>query len=165
MVRWIRPILVVVLLGAAAFGIWRFLFPPPEKVIRKNLEKLAAAVSENPQGNIARVAGANRIASFFHAEVTVNLQGFGREVEAINGRSELQQMAMAARQNVGNISMAFPNIHVTVAPDRETAQAIVSVVVNLNRGGDPIAQDLKLGFAKVERAWLIKTVEPLRVAM
>jgi hypothetical protein len=163
-VKWVRPILLVVLLAAAAFGIWRFLFPPPEKVIRKNLAKLAAAVSENPQGNIAKVANANRIASCFHAEVTVNLQGFGREVEAINGRSELQQMAMAARQNVGQISLAFPNIHVEVEADRENARAIVSVVVTLNQG-TPIAQDVKFGFTKVDRAWLIKSVEPLRVAL
>ena len=158
----LKPILQIVILGAIAFAVWRYLFPPPEKVIRRKIEALAQTVSENPQGNISRVANVNRIGAFFHPNVTISLEGFGREVASVNGRGELEQMALGVRQNNIRIKADFSNIHIQVEPDETHASAVVTAEVTLNDQAQPIVQDIRLSFEKYERAWLIRSAEPAK---
>ncbi|HTG45958.1 MAG TPA: hypothetical protein VK633_15670 [Verrucomicrobiae bacterium] len=160
--KFAQPILKFALLIVVAVGLWIFLFPAPEKVIRKKLEKLAQTVSENPQGNISRVANVNRIGSFFHPKISINLEGFGREVASINGRGELEQMALGVRQNNFRISVRFSTIHIVVDADESNATAIVGAEVKLNEQAEPIVQDLHVRLEKVDRAWLIRSVEPAK---
>ena len=160
--KLLKPAIQIVILGAIAFAVWTYLFPPPEKVIARKLEALAKTVSENPQGNISRVANVNRIGSFFHPNVTINLQGFGRETASINGRGELEQNALGVRQNDFRIEAHFSIVHIEVEEGKTAASALVSAEVRLNNQGDPIVQDIRLGFEKYERAWLIRTVEPAK---
>jgi hypothetical protein len=72
-----RPIITLLALAAIALGIYYFLFPPPEKVIRKRIAKLAEAISSQPKGNISIMAIVNRIGSFFHPNVSITVVGFG----------------------------------------------------------------------------------------
>lgn len=142
--------------------VWRFLFPAPEKVIQKKLEKLAQTVSENPQGNISRVANVNRIGSFFHPNVSINLDGFGREVSSVQGRGELEQMALGVRQNNFRVSVRFSTVHVIVGPEKTNATAIVGAEVKINDQAEPIVQDLRVSFEKMDRAWLIRGIAPTK---
>jgi hypothetical protein len=161
-VKFLKPALQILVLAVIAFAIWRYLFPPPEKVIRRKVEALAQTISENPQGNISRVANVNRIGGFFHPNVSINLEGFGREVSSVSGRGELEQMAMGVRQNNFRIVVKFSNIHVEVDPDKTRALAIVTAEVRLNDQAEPVVQDIRLGFEKYDRAWLIRSAEPAK---
>lgn len=160
-----KPAIQLLLLGVIAFTIWYYFFPPPERVIRKNLSKLAEKVSARPQGNIATVANASSIAGYFHPRVELNLQGFGRGVEVISSRLEVQRMALAARQNVGWIEVKFNNVHVQVAEDKQTAAVNLTAVVRIEGQEQPLVQDVKVLFEKLERDWLIRSIQPIQLRL
>ena len=96
-----RPIINLIAVAAIAFGVYYFLFPPPEKVIRKRISKLSQAISARPEGNIATVANVNRIGSFFHPNISITVEGFGTEFASIQGRGELQQRSPGLDQDRG----------------------------------------------------------------
>jgi len=160
--KLLKPGIQILVIAAVAFAIWRYLFPPPEKVIGRKLEALAKTISENPQGNISRVANVNRIGSFFHPNVSINLEGFGRDVSSVQGRGELEQMAMGVRQNNFVVSVQFSNLHIEVDPGKTTATALVAAEVKLNDQTEPVVQDIRLTFEKYDRAWLIRSADPAK---
>jgi hypothetical protein len=161
-VKYLKPILQLAVLAVVAFTVWRFLFPSPEKVIAKKLQALAATISENPQGNISRVANVNRIGSFFHPNVSINLEGFGREAGSVQGRGELEQMALGARQNNLRISVQFSAIHIVVGAEGTNATALVTAEVKQNDQSEPVVQDIRFIFEKFDRAWLIHSATPAK---
>ena len=154
-----RPIINLIAVAAIAFGVYYFLFPPPEKVIRKRISKLAHAISARPEGNIATVANVNRIGSFFHPNVSITVEGFGTEFASVQGRGELQQMAMAARQRVGIVSVEFFNVQVDVT-GKTNASATATVLVKLSNDNNPITQEIQLQFERLGRDWLIRSANP-----
>lgn len=160
--RTIRPIITVLALAAIAFGIYYFFFPPPEKVIRKRMTKLAEAISAKPQGNIATVANVNRIGSYFHPNVSITVEGFGRDVGSVQGRGELQQMALAARQRVGSVTVEFYNVQVQAGPEKTNATVTATALVKINDDANPAMQEMKFEFSKVDRDWLILSAVPLK---
>jgi len=154
------PLLYLALFAAGAWAVWHFFFPPPEKVIRQRLEKLAAALSESPGGNIARVANASRIGSFFHPEIQIHVDGFGRGAVEVRGRGELEQAALAARQNFSGILIELYNISAALGDSPTNAAAQATALVRFNGNVDPAVQDLRFGFEKSGRQWLIRSVAP-----
>jgi hypothetical protein len=158
----LKPIITLLALGAIAFGIYYLLFPPPEKVIRKRLTKLAAAISARPQGNIATLANVNRIGSFFHPNVSIVVEGFGREFGSVSGRGELQQSALAARQRVGAVSVEFYNINVIAAETNATVSA--TALVKIGDETNPVVQEINVRFEKLDRDWLIRSATPAKAA-
>ena len=155
-----RPIINLIAVAAIAFGVYYFLFPPPDKVIRKRISKLAQAISARPEGNIATVANVNRIGSFFHPNVSITVEGFGTEFASVQGRGELQQMAMAARQRVGLVSVEFFNVQVDVGPGKTNANATATVLIKLSNDNNPITQEVQLQFERLGRDWLIRSANP-----
>ena len=162
MKEWtIRAILVAALI---ALGIWSWgvFFPSPEKVIRKRLVELAKTASfSSKEGLVAKAWNANRLADFFteDVEVTVELPG---DQHTLSGRAELLQAAAGTRSRFSSLSVEFPDIKVTVAPDRTSA------VVNLTARGkipgerDYYLQELRMRMVKVKRDWLINQVETVK---
>ena len=160
--KTVKPFLQLLIVAIVGLAVWHYLFPAPEKVIEKKLNSLAELISQNPQGNISKAANVNRIGNFFHPNVSINLEGFGREVSSLQGRSEIEQTAMAVRQNNFRISVSFPAIHITVGPEKTNAQAIVTAEVILNDQKEPIIQDIRLEFEKLDRSWLIRSATPAK---
>jgi hypothetical protein len=158
----LRTIITVVALAAIGFGIYYWLFPPPEKVIRRRLTKLAAAISARPQGNIATVANVNRIGSFFHPNVSISVEGYGAELGSVQGRGELQQTALAARQRVGSISVEFYNINIIVGPSETNATVTTTAIIKLNDDANANVQEVQLTFEKLDRDWLIRSAAPAK---
>jgi hypothetical protein len=161
-VKALKPIVQLLAVAVVAFALWHYLFPPPERVIEKKLNALAEIISQNPQGNISKAANVNRIGNFFHPNVSINLEGFGRDVSSLQGRSEIEQTAMAVRQNNIPISVIFSAIHITVGPEETNASAIVTAEVKLNDQKEPIVQDIRLTFEKFDRSWLIRSATPAK---
>ena len=157
----IKPIAYLILLAVAGFLVWYFFFPPPEKVIKKRLEKLAASISAAPSGNIAIIANVNTIASFFHPEVSISVEGFGREVQSIQGRGEIQQMALGARQRVGRIEVKFYNIDVLVNESKTSAEVLMTALVNIGDQTYAVVQNLKMQMELVDKKSLVRSVIPI----
>jgi hypothetical protein len=157
-----KAIFWILLLGFVSWGLWYFVFPPPEKVIRQRLSKLAAAISEQPQGNISKIANVSHIGSFFHPNVSLNVEGFQRDVSSISGRGELEQMALGARQNGVAVHVEFSNLHIQAVRGETNASALITAEVVLNEQKEPIVQDLRVNFEKLDRKWLIRSVEPTK---
>jgi hypothetical protein len=158
-VKSIRSIITLLALAAIAFGIYYWLFPPPEKIIRKRLIKLAEAISASPQGNISTMANINRIGSFFHPNVSISVEGFGQDL-SLNGRGELQQTALAARQRLTAISVEFYNIDILVAPSKTNATGSATAIVKINDDPNAQVQELSFLFEKFDRDWLIRSASP-----
>src|ERR1700739_1522944 len=121
---------VIVLVALIALGVWLWtiLFPSPEKIIRKQLAKLAqdTSFSQN-ENNLVKIADAQSIANFFTSNVEVNITIPGHEQETLSGRHEITTGALASRQEATALDVKFPDVNVTVAPDRNSATADVTV--------------------------------------
>src|SRR5687768_11280810 len=129
--------------------------------MRKNLKSLAEAISAKPQGNIATIANANKIGSFFHPNVSIVVQGFGQAADlgSVSGRGELQQTAMAARQRLSSVIVEFYNIEILVR-GKTNATASATALVRINDDNNATSQQVQLQFEKVGRDWLIRSASP-----
>ena len=160
--RALKPIITFLAAAAIFFGIYYLLFPPVEKVIKGRLEKLAKAISARPSGNISAMANVNKIGSFFHPNVSITVQGFGQDFASVQGRGELQQMAIGARQRIGAVSVEFYNVQVTPGPDKTNATASATALVKINDDPNAIVQEVQVQFEKAGRDWLIRSVVPTK---
>ena len=162
MKEWsIRAILIAALI---ALGIWSWgiFFPSPEKVIRKRLGELAKVASfSSKEGLVAKAWNANLLADYFTEDVEVTVEIPGSQ-HTLSGRAELMQAAAGARSMVSSLTIEFPDIKVTLAPDRTSA------IVNLTARGkvpgerDYYLQELRMRMVKVKRDWLINQVESVK---
>lgn len=158
----LRFILLAALVALGAW-LWFVLFPSPEKVIRQRLTELARTVSfSSNESDLARLAAAQSLAGFFSTNVEVNIDMPGRIRHTLMGRDEITQTALAARSAVGGLSVKFPDINVTVAPDKQSAVADLTVEANVSGEPDPIVQEMKFTLQKIDGRWLITRVETVR---
>jgi hypothetical protein len=158
-----KRILAILLLAAAVFGaywLWGWMHPPPEKVIRRQMNKLADSLSTRAEGNIARAAAVNRTLSLFTSDVFINGEGMSRVGESISGKTELQQALFAARKQLEG-EVTFEEIHVTVGPEQTNAVVTFSAVARLVDQSQPYSQDIKAQFQKIDGNWLIARVDPI----
>ena len=160
--KHLRSIITLLAIAAIGFGIYYYLFPPPHKVIRKRLTRLAEAISARPEGNIGTMANVNRIGSFFHPNVSITLEGFGADVASVQGRGELQQMALAARQRVSAISVEFYNIAIVVGTEKTNANVSATAIVKLNDDANAMVEEINFTFEKYDRAWVIRSATPVK---
>src|SRR5215471_12493094 len=101
----IVPLVLVVGTCALAFWGWRRLHPSPENVIRRELAQLArtACIPAN-EGNLPKMANAQKLAGFFTTDVEIDFDLRGRFSQTISGRSELQEKALAARAALSGLT-------------------------------------------------------------
>jgi hypothetical protein len=161
-----KVIIRIVLLAAlAALGIWLWtvLFPSPEKVVRRRLTELARTVSSSAnESDLTRLAAARSVAGFFAAtvELNVDLPELGQHNSM--DREEITQLALMGRSRAGGLRVKFPDINITVAPDKQSAMADLTVEANVSGEHDPIVQEMKFTLRKTDGQWLITRVETVR---
>jgi len=159
--RRAAPWIKLLLAGALAAGIVWLLFPSPVRVIRNNLEGLAAAASSSPSGNIKRLANVNTLLGYFAQEVVINLEGYGRAAERISGRDELTQLLMAGRTMGQSFKVEFYDIQVALEEGGLAATARLAALVTQQGQTDPLVQEFYVRFVKTGRSWLISEVRPV----
>jgi hypothetical protein len=146
--------------------LWTVFLPAPEKIIRHRLARLAADVSfTGGSGTFSRLAGGESVAGFFSTNVEINIDVPGREQVTFANRAEITQAALGVRERLKSLSVKFPDVNVTLAPDKKSAVADVTVEAAISSEPDAIVQELKISFQKTEDGWLItrlETVRPLR---
>lgn len=159
----ILRVIFLALLAALAFWLWTVFFPSPEKVIRGNLEKLVRDVSFSAdENNLVKMARAQNVGDFFASNVLVNITVPGHEQQALAGRDQIAQAVLASRQATTALNVTLPDINVTVAPDKNTATADVTVDATIGGQRDAIVQEVKFTFVHVDGHWLIDKVETVR---
>jgi hypothetical protein len=149
---------------ALGIWLWLLLFPGPEKIIQKQLAKLAQAVSFSAtEGNLAKLAAAQKVAGFFSANVEVNVNVPGHERQIFAGREEITQAAMATRSALNSLAVKFPDVNVTLAPDKNSAVADVTLEASVSGQPDLVVEEMKFTLEKSAGKWLIKKIETVRV--
>jgi hypothetical protein len=150
------------------FGVWLWtvFFPAPEKVIRHRLAKLAEDVSfTSDQGSLSRIAGGESVSGYFSTNIEINLSVPGHEQVTFASRAEITQAALSSRERLKSLSVKFPDVNVTVAPDKQSAVADVTMDAAVSGERDAIVQEMNISFQKTKDGWLIsrlQTVHPLR---
>jgi hypothetical protein len=153
---------IVLLAALAALGVWLWtvLFPSPEKVIRKRLTELARTVSSSAnESDLARLASARSGAGFFAAtvELNVDIPELGQHNSL--DREELTQLALMARSRTGGVRVKFPDINITVAPDKQSAAADLTVEANISGEHNSVVREMKFTLRKTDGQWLITRIE------
>ena len=161
--RWLVRLILLALLGTAAFWGWRIFFPSPERVIRKHLTELAHAASINPnEAPLTKLAKTQKLVSFFADDARLVIDVPGRSIQTIQGRDDIQQAAMAARSVLNNLTVQFLDVLVTVAENKQSASANLTATANLPGERIPEVQELSFKFKKTDHDWLIERVETVK---
>jgi hypothetical protein len=159
----VSRLIVLVVLAALGVWLWTILFPSPEHIVRKRLAKLAQDVSFTQNENdLIKIADAQNVAGFFSSNVEVNITIPGHEEATMAGREQIQEAAMASRQQATALNVKFPDINVTVAPDKTSATADVTLDATVSGEHDAIIQELNITFQKMDGDWLISKVETVQ---
>ena len=157
---------VFVFAGLLGAGIWLWIHfhPSPEEAIRRQLGQLAEAASfQGPEGLVATGIAASKFASFFAAEVRMNIEPRGYFEEEAT-RADIAQFAgfLRAKAGIRSLKVQIFDPVVTLAGNNENA--VVEVTVNAESGGEHhlIVQELKLTMKLVDKQWLIARVETVK---
>jgi hypothetical protein len=160
--KWWRLILWTVVAALAGMG-WVALHPSPERLIRKQLAGVAHAVSFGPrQGNLARLANAERLAGYFSRNVDVQIDVPIRQEHRLVGRDEVQQAALGARASLHALNVTFPDVTVILNADQESAVADLTLEAQSEGEMDRFVQEMKVTLRKIDGQWLIVKVETVR---
>ena len=156
-------ILVLVVLGAGGYYLYRQLFPPHEQRIRQTLRHAASTVSFGPEtGNLARLAAINRLTTFFTPDVEILVDMPGAASRRLVGRDEVRQVAAGTRAAVQSLEVRLREIAVELEAGGELARVHVVVDVRVDGSGDPWIAEFKLVMVHMEGDWLIHRIEPVR---
>jgi hypothetical protein len=159
----ISRLILPAVLAALGVWLWMVLFPSPEKIVRRQLLKLAQDVSfSQNENNLVKIADAQSVADFFSSNVEVNIDVPGHEEQTLAGRDQITQAALISRQQVTDIDVKFPDMNITVAADKLSATADVTVQATVSGEPNAILQEVKFTFEKIGGQWLISKVETIR---
>ncbi len=155
-------LLAAVVLALGVWGVLR-LFPNDEKIIRTRLTTLAEKTSFGPRdGVLTKTARASQGTEYFSPEATIHLAHASREEVDLNGRTDISQALTAAHTRLKGLRVEFPDILVTVEPDKTSATALVTARAEISGDKELYVHELKLTLKKAEREWLITTVEDFK---
>jgi len=162
MKEWAIRIILLAVLAAIGFWAWSVLYPNPEKVIKRQIGEMAKAASfSSEQGIVAKAWNASSLAEFFTPDVEVLLNAPGIQ-HTISGRDELMQAAVAARRMAKSLRVTFPDIKVTLAPDKASAEVYLTGEARVPGEKEFYIQELRMRLIKVKRDWLINRVETVK---
>jgi ketosteroid isomerase-like protein len=101
------------------------------------------------------------VAGFFAADVELNvdLPELGQRTM---DRVEITQLALMGRSRAGGLQVKFPDINITVAPDKQSAMADLTVEANISGEHDSVVREMKFTLRKTDGQWLITRIETVR---
>jgi cytoskeletal protein RodZ len=162
--KMIPGLILLAVLAALGVWLWTVFFPSPEKVIRNEFTSLAHDVSfSQDENNLIKIAHAQSVPGFFSSNVVINITVPGHEQQMIVGQDQIEQAVLASHQAATDLQVKFPDVNVTVAADKQSATADVTVDASVSGEKNAILQELNFSFQKVGRQWLIDKVETVQV--
>jgi hypothetical protein len=163
MKRWtIRFITLAVIVIVGLWGLRTF-FPSPDKVILARLKQVSRLASfDSNEGGIARMSNILKLTGYFTTDADLVLDSADVGSQAIHGRNDIRDAALAARTRLNSLKMDFFDIAITFTPDNLTATANLTVRVGLPSDKDFFVKQAKFTLTKVDGDWLISRVETLK---
>jgi hypothetical protein len=156
---------ILALIGAAALVLWarQALFPSPERIIRKDLIKLASAGSfSEGQGNFAKLSKIDTLNSLLAENAAIRVDAPGMRDLGLEGRDQIVQVVAAAQRQLSWVKAEFLDISVKLNEDGVTATADFVARARTSQGGEEFVQEFKATFRKVEGKWLIESVTSVK---
>ncbi|MDD5139988.1 MAG: hypothetical protein PHY43_07000 [Verrucomicrobiales bacterium] len=149
---------------AAGVWLWIVIFPGPEKIIRQRLAEIARLASfkadENP---LAALGGAQKLAGFCSPDLQVKLAAPVNVEHTFESRQEIVQSVLAARSTFGGtLKVEFVDVLVTLAPDKQSAEADLTARMQSSGSKELNVQEIKFTLKKVDGQWLVTRVETVR---
>jgi len=80
----------------------------------------------------------------------------------INGRQELFEITRLVRATVGGLQAQFLDINLSIAADKQSAEANLTLRAKVTGERDQIVQELKLLLNKSEGSWKIQRLETIK---
>ena len=159
----LRILLPLIVIGAGVW-LWLYLNPPPEEAIRRRLAQLSKSASfESRESFLARSAAAQEVASFFAAEVSMNIEPRGLFPDQLQ-RAEIAQQVGFLRSNpeIHSFKLSILDPIITVGTDQKSA--MVELTINVATEGERhmIVQEMKFTMRKVEDDWVICRLDTVR---
>lgn len=156
---------IVLLLAAAALAWWLYgvLFPAPEQLIRKRLDKVAESASFTGQeGNLARVAAITRLVDCFSSTVQVRVDSPAHAEHTFSGKEEIREALLAVRANLRALDVKFRDPQIVLSSDRSAAFVHLTAEARIGTDRELFVQELKFGLERVEGKWLVAHLETVR---
>jgi hypothetical protein len=85
-----------------------------------------------------------------------------RLVRTFSSRQEIVETATAARSVLTSLRIEFVDASVAVGPDRQTAEAHLTLKANFPGEALPEVQELKLSFQRDGGDWLVQRVQTVK---
>jgi hypothetical protein len=161
MKRWFwRVILLALALGVVWFA-WRWFFPSPQQIIRKQLDELAKAASFGPNESPATLLEKMTfLTNCISSDVVVSIELRGGTAGTYAGRDLLLAAAEGARAAIGYLRVDFVDVTVDVNPDKTSAVANLTAKGKVL--GDLQVQELKFVLQKIDKRWWITRIETVK---
>ena len=157
-----RHIVLVAVLCAGLWLGWTWLFPSDEAQIAALLERIADGVSSGAsEGDVGRLARAASLRDEFAPDVLVDA---GPPFQRLQGREAIIGAAARASGRVRNLDVSFPDVSIVVAPDRQSASAVVTAEARFDDESGRVldARELDIGFLRPDGTWMISAVTVVR---
>lgn len=153
-----RKLLVpgLVLLAAAIAGYF-YLAGRDERAIRRNVAILARAISNPaPGGAATEIARLRNLPRYFAGPFEFQTARYGNiPVRPL----ELPSMILSLRNRLGRFTVAVSGHRVEIAPDRDRARSVMTVIVRNGNGavgsGEQEILFLEIDWQKADTAWLV----------
>lgn len=154
LVMWLAAALI------AGYLAWTWLFPGPEKVIRKRIGEIEKLVSfGSNEGPLAKLSNSQKLLSYFASDIQVTINAPGRREINLTGREELQQAVMGARAQAASLRVEFHEVQVQVLASKTDATALVTVKADVAEASEPFIERMRMRFSKRDGDWLVSKVE------
>ena len=154
----LRTVFIVVLSAALGIAAASWLWPSEERVVRRQLDGLAAALSVPAnEPEIALVTRLARLRSFLSPTITVR-----------NGTQEMSSRdsvlaAASQMRTIGPVTVSFVDVQVTLHADRLSADVYLDVKMAGRdpRTGEPTvdAREARVMMAKENDTWVVTSAE------
>jgi hypothetical protein len=158
----LRLILLAVVVGLGIW-LWTVLFPSPQKVILKQMTRLAAAATyDGSDNNLIRAGKANRVAGMFTADAEIVVNAANQGTHHISGQEDIRNATMAGFANIPSLKVKFLDASAQVATDQQSAVVTCTAQVWGGDSKDFEAQEMRFQFKKVEGNWQISRAETIK---
>lgn len=165
--KTVKRIIGLVIVAWLFWLVWQYFFPDEEKRIHKMLGGLARAASipanESP---VQMGLAVDKLLGYVTSDIEVDVEVPGEGRFTFSGRDEVRDAALLAHKNLGELKVQFLDVTVTVAHDKRTATAELTVKATQPGSKDFLVQAVKLQLRKVDRTWRIshaQTVKALKL--
>lgn len=147
------------------FAGW-FLFPSDINIIKKQINTIAKELSfqedEHPLVTVGKIKSATK---FFASRVTATVNYEDQSNTKEFSISDITQHLLAFSKQAAPISIKVKDLKINVSPDKTSATANFSAIVEYKKGGEKNydAQELNTEWVKRDSKWLLEKVNNVQV--